>query len=402
MTADGTHGRRTDDADCRRCYYSQVPAVHDRFFLEAVRPYCWFAAVLLFLSYIIGLWFTLRTHAAVIWNTELEEKKAHFSAAPAGQNGTISHQSLQGLSNPPPKHKNSGSSGGSVGRTAIRDSQLYKRILGQSLKQAGLSQRYADDWRRGSSSGSAPHGNSPRSTFMVPPKSSGGDSTVVPDHASQKSTQIAGLSEEDSNNLVLHVAEIAATAAAVAARDATTAPRKTIANAQTSAHHTRRQSLPHSTALHDDHEEITAGEVAHVESGGHDAPNWSRLKSSVILLGATILYAIIAEILVNTVDVVLESVEIDEKFLGITLFALVPNTTEFLVRLMRQLSKLRINDMMQNAISFAMNGNIALSMEIGSAYALQVCMLQIPALVLFSAIHGQYLEAQDLLDHTFK
>jgi len=28
-----------------------------------------------------------------------------------------------------------------------------------------------------------------------------------------------------------------------------------------------------------------------------------------------------------------------------------------------------------NAISFAINGNIALSMEIGSAYALQVCLL---------------------------
>ena len=48
-----------------------------------------------------------------------------------------------------------------------------------------------------------------------------------------------------------------------------------------------------------------------------------------------------------------------------------------------------------------MNGNIALSMEIGSAYALQVCLLQIPALVLFSAIHGQYIDPQDLLDHTF-
>ena len=33
-----------------------------------------------------------------------------------------------------------------------------------------------------------------------------------------------------------------------------------------------------------------------------------------------------------------------------------------------------------------MNGNIALSMEIGSAYALQVCMLQIPALVFYSAL----------------
>lgn len=38
---------------------------------------------------------------------------------------------------------------------------------------------------------------------------------------------------------------------------------------------------------------------------------------------------------------------IDEKFLGVTLFALVPNTTEFM-----------------NAISFALNGNIALRYEV--------------------------------------
>nr|pir hypothetical protein B1D4.140 [imported] - Neurospora crassa [Neurospora crassa] len=188
--------------DCRRCYFSQTPAMNDRFYLEAVRPYCYIAAGMLFLSYIIGLWFTLRTHAAVIWNTEADEKK---------------------------------------------------------------------------------------------------------------------------------------------------------------------------------HEENTAR-----NRGGHDAPNWSRLKSSIILMGATVLYAVIAEILVDTVDVVLESFEIDEKFLGITLFALVPNTTEFL-----------------NAISFAMNGNIALSMEIGSAYALQVCLLQIPALVLFSAIYPPDVPVADMARYTF-
>jgi Ca2+/H+ antiporter len=49
------------------------------------------------------------------------------------------------------------------------------------------------------------------------------------------------------------------------------------------------------------------------------------------------------ELLVNVVDVVLNGSGIDEKFLGVTLFALVPNTTEFM-----------------NAVSFAMNGNIAL------------------------------------------
>ncbi|TID30691.1 hypothetical protein CANINC_000607 [Pichia inconspicua] len=102
-------------------------------------------------------------------------------------------------------------------------------------------------------------------------------------------------------------------------------------------------------------------------SGGHDAPNWSRTKSTTILLAATLLYAVIAEILVNCVDEVLKSIAIDPKFLGLTIFALVPNTTEFV-----------------NAFSFAMHGNVALSMEIGSAYALQVCLLQIPIVMLYS------------------
>jgi Ca2+:H+ antiporter len=102
--------------------------------------------------------------------------------------------------------------------------------------------------------------------------------------------------------------------------------------------------------------------------GGHEAPSWNRTVSSGVLLGCTLLYAIIAgkrarllaglsggawrsgslivvpaEILVDVVDVVMQGSGIDEKFLGLTLFALVPNTTEFM-----------------NAMSFAMTGNIAL------------------------------------------
>lgn len=49
-----------------------------------------------------------------------------------------------------------------------------------------------------------------------------------------------------------------------------------------------------------------------------------------------------------------------------------------------------------------MNGNIALSMEIGSAYALQVCLLQIPALVLFSAVYTfENVPLEDLGRYTF-
>ncbi|KAL8937372.1 MAG: hypothetical protein Q9216_004460 [Gyalolechia sp. 2 TL-2023] len=367
------------DSDCRRCYFSQVPAINDEFFIRAVRPYCWFAAVLLFLSYIIGLWFTLRTHAAVIWNSEIDEKKAQPQQ---GMNGSITQQHPNQSVHASSTKKQSGSSKGTIGRNEIRDSQLYKRILGQSLNQVGLGFQPGDESRHISTSSQAPYGQPPRTPHLVPPKSSGGDDSTAGDAASQVNVHISGLSEEDNAHLVRQVAEMAATAATVATRDATRAPRKASAMSHASAHHTPRASA----AAFRDYEDAVAADGAggHGESGGHDAPNWSRLKSSIILLGATVLYAVIAEILVNTVDVVLESVDIDEKFLGITLFALVPNTTEFL-----------------NAISFAMNGNIALSMEIGSAYALQVCLLQIPALVLFSAIHGQYVDSQDLIDHTF-
>jgi len=48
-----------------------------------------------------------------------------------------------------------------------------------------------------------------------------------------------------------------------------------------------------------------------------------------------------------------------------------------------------------------MNGNIALSMEIGSAYALQVLLLQIPALVFYSAIHNQFIDGARVAAQSF-
>ena len=305
------------DEDCRRCYFRQSPAINDEFFITAVRPYTWFCALLLFLSYIIGLWFTLRTHAAVIWNAEVEEKKA--VQAPSS-NGNIIQPSVHHSTPVPAKPQAIGISKDAshshrYGSNAIRDTQLYKRILSQSLKQDGLS---VSESR--SASTSMPTGQPPH---LVPPKPAEGDEDMRTETSSQRSIKVPGLSEEDSNKLVRQVAEIAATAAAVAARDATRPPRER----KPSVHHSVKQ--PHSAHLPEDPEAVVMAEGA--AGGGHDAPNWGRTKSAVILLGATVLYAIIAEILVNTVDVVLKSVDIDEKFLGITLFALVPNTTEFLV-----------------------------------------------------------------------
>lgn len=312
-------GGTTPSRDCQRCYFSQVPALNDKFYLEAVRPYCWFAAVLLFLSYIIGLWFTLRTHAAVIWNNEVDEKRAQDAAQQASHAqqqpfGGAPHGRLQRQATQTSSHE--------AVRAEIRDSQLYKKILGQSLKQVGLGPREEGSRQNSASEPTGPNGTA-QTPHMVPPKSSGGESA-------RSDVHIPGFSDEQNTNLVREVAEMAATAATIAARDATRAPRKTsIAANQPSSSH--KPPPIRAGVVHGGEPEELAAAEAHASGGGHDAPNWSRMKSSIILCGATVLYALIAEILVNTVDVVLKNVAIDEKFLGITLFALVPNTTEFLV-----------------------------------------------------------------------
>lgn len=379
--------------DCRRCFFSQSPAVHDAFYIRAVRPYIWFAAVALFLSYLVGLLFTLRTHAAVIWNNEPDEKKelkaehsSHVSAVP-GTAGLVdnprAHMSRQGTM----------SSMMPVTRENIKDTQMYKRILNQSLKQAGVIP-------------ATPKTGDANGPFLVPPK--------TPDGEVQGpiKSRIFGLSVEDNRELVQEIAEMAASAATIAARDATKAPRRASVMASTTGslptpkHQPSTSSKDSKTTtdrnLHST-SQVESGSLGDfdlpadapnpapaapaeqlAEEGGHDAPNWSRAKSAIILMTATVAYAVIAEILVDTVDAVLANIDIDEKFLGFTLFALVPNTTEFL-----------------NAISFAMNGNVALSMEIGSSYALQVMLLQIPALVLFSAIDLNFIAEDDVVDHTF-
>ncbi|KAK4940355.1 hypothetical protein LTR66_014920 [Elasticomyces elasticus] len=383
--SDGYSG---EPRDCRQCYFRQMPAPEDPFFVDAVRPYCWIAATLLFLSYAVGLLFTLRTHAATIWQTDLDEKKSlamGTSIVPIqdispSDTRTQSVQNSMILSQPP-----------NTPKPAIRETQMYKRILDKSLKAAGVGDQ------------DQPNGSIARTTsdsdgvarkdyvqtdnlpHIPPPKQ---HDTA----AAKRQPLLAGLSGEDNANLIRQVAELASTAAAVAARDAVTNPRQ----ASYMVSHTKTID-PHrpSTARFDTmfdarnisergpHSHTAGAEAA--AGGGHDAPNWSRTKSAVILCTATLAYAAVAEVLVDTVDVILSSVEIDEKFLGITLFALVPNTTEFL-----------------NAISFAMNGNIALSMEIGSAYVLQVALLQIPALVLFSAFYqGHVKSTADLADYTF-
>lgn len=195
---------------------------------------------------------------------------------------------------------------------AVRDAQNYKRVFSKSLRQMrSENRRTSNAEREDEQRNSTP--------YLVPPSANG-------DAKKTQTTTPAGF-EEQADGFVAHMA--AAEVAAATIRDA--ARNRKLAGQQTIGRQAGRAAAEQAAQAGEEPADTGIHQEPTQASGGHDAPNWSKTKSSIILLGATILYAVIAEILVDTVDVVLESVDIDEKFLGITLFALVPNTTEFLV-----------------------------------------------------------------------
>lgn len=99
------------------------------------------------------------------------------------------------------------------------------------------------------------------------------------------------------------------------------------------------------------------------------AAEWSITKSIVILLISTGLYAAVAEVMTRAITPALKLTGISEQFAGLTIIGALGNTAEFI-----------------NAIQFALQNNITLSMEIGMVSAIQIALLQIPILVGFSAL----------------
>ncbi|EEQ39344.1 hypothetical protein CLUG_03472 [Clavispora lusitaniae ATCC 42720] len=256
----------SDKRDWSKCRFIQPPVSTDHLYYSVLRPFSILVALALFAAYVCGLFFTLRTHASLIWATNSHEQQAMQSKL---YGGDLTSPSLISLD--------------------LNNSKVKPAVTDSQQPPSGVQQ-------------------SPSVSSTRPSLRTGETSR----------TRVPTATRQPSHILL------------------STQPPK---------------------------EDVEAAE----EGGGHDAPNWSQKKSTVILLGATILYAIIAEILVDNVDAVLSHFPINPKFLGLTVFALVPNTTEFV-----------------NAISFAVSGNVALSMEIGSAYALQVVLIQIPSLVIYS------------------
>ncbi|KAI0754891.1 hypothetical protein C8Q80DRAFT_1093587 [Daedaleopsis nitida] len=325
---------------CQHCYYKHPDPVDDPFYQSTVKSLMYFCAVVLVFSYLIGLWFSLRTHATQIWQNPQQLLHPMEINAPTNRL-SIYHRLLPGHQKDALHRKPSIITTHTVESVSPSRSETPVPRVNEpahSTDASGLHPTVPTPLVQ--------PGMTRRISYANPPVTNATGFTPIMesvDHAIKDTgiqpLQLPGNLTTDEFTRAVAVATVSA-----------------LRHQQ----HSRSPARLRTSGAEDD-----GHGGGH---GGHDAPSWSRTTSASVLLACTALYAIIAEILVDVVDVVLEGSGIDEKFLGVTLFALVPNTTEFM-----------------NAISFALNGNIALSMEIGSAYALQVCLLQIPAMVAFSA-----------------
>ncbi|KAL6106936.1 uncharacterized protein ACO6RY_10686 [Pungitius sinensis] len=98
--------------------------------------------------------------------------------------------------------------------------------------------------------------------------------------------------------------------------------------------------------------------------------HWSRWRSLLILIMATVLTSACADLATEHIQPILNQPNISQYFIGVTVLAMIPEIPEIV-----------------NGIQFALQNNISLSLEVGSCIAVQVCMLQIPILVLFNACY---------------
>jgi len=100
----------------------------------------------------------------------------------------------------------------------------------------------------------------------------------------------------------------------------------------------------------------------------HEAPAWGKWVSGIVLLLSTLVFALVSEVLVDAIGPVLIAAGIRQTFAGLTLIALIASIGEF-----------------ANAVQFAVNNNMALSIEIALSASVQVVLIQFPVLILFSA-----------------
>ncbi|XP_051545223.1 uncharacterized protein LOC127435646 isoform X3 [Myxocyprinus asiaticus] len=116
------------------------------------------------------------------------------------------------------------------------------------------------------------------------------------------------------------------------------------------------------------HSHIYDIQIGDGTAGHHGASvHWSRWRALLILIIATVLMSACADLTSEHIQPILSHSSISQYFIGVTLLAMVPEIPEIV-----------------NGIQFALQNKISLSLEVGSCIAVQVCMIQIPILILFN------------------
>ncbi|KAH9248116.1 calcium/proton exchanger [Batrachochytrium salamandrivorans] len=333
------------DSNCRRCSITKVPPSKDHVYITSTQPLMYFCAVILVLAYAVGLWFSLGTHASKIYPKKKPKSKARMIIPDGVANLFTRRTSDIGIGSPRPL---------SLGpsQMPMEHSALTPTANISADTSSGLPNRMM-----------AP------STLLQSQNSEQLNLVISPALRARLSRR----NQSDSNFLSPTMRPHSVAGATAATPSLPFSPRQYPGSPRDhlGAKH-RAVEKPHHS-LRDDISSARSDSDDEGSEGGHDNPGWSLFKSALVLLGCTVLYSVIAEVLIDSIDFVLETFPMDEKTLGLTIFAIVPTITEF-----------------YNAIAFAMNGNIVLSLEIGSAYAIQVALLQIPSLVAFSAFWQIY------------
>ncbi|GFR88139.1 cation/H+ exchanger protein 1 [Elysia marginata] len=122
----------------------------------------------------------------------------------------------------------------------------------------------------------------------------------------------------------------------------------------------------HSKEIFEEFEQLQKAEGA----GGHGSAQWSNTKSAIILLLSVTAISLCSELIADNIAPLLNAGIMTEYFVGVSLLSIVGVLPELV-----------------NGVLFALQNNVNLGIEIGSAAAIQVGMVQLPIIVLADLIY---------------
>lgn len=124
------------------------------------------------------------------------------------------------------------------------------------------------------------------------------------------------------------------------------------------------------------HKQLFVG--SHEQPGNHSlARAWPVTKSVLVLLGATVLVALLSEFLVGSVEAARASLGVTEVFIGVIVVAIIGNAAEH-----------------STAVLMALKNKMDLSLGIAIGSSLQIALLVAPILVFVSYLFGQPMDLE--------